>query len=360
MSKITEVTEIEGTQLSEAKIQEIWGKVQKFAEYGFNKSHAAAYGMLSFQTAYLKAHHPYAFYAASMNLDINNAEKLAEFVREMRHETIRLERPDVQTSEATFTVAHDGDGQPRAVRYALAAIRGVGVNAMRALVAERARGGRFRDYADLVQRLSGELNNKAFESLVNAGACDSLPHTRAAMLQATQTLTRAAQKERERRASQQVSLFDAGLDAPAPMTVPDKPEDPRLDLLEREYAALGAYMSGHPLDGMTRILKAAGTHTIAQAIAPDHPRRETKIGAMITSMQVRQTRKQETMAVLTISDPTGLYEAVAFPEDYQRMRQSLTTGQAFIFTLGIGERNGFRQLFVRNIEPLQMQLAESA
>ena len=359
MARISHVEDIPGTKLDDHQVSDIWAKVEKFAQYGFNKSHAAAYAVLAFQTAYLKRHHPYAFFAASMDLDIHKAEKIAEFVREMRHEGLKLETPDVNRSHATFTVAHDRENRPLAVRYALGAIRGVGVNAMQALVAERARGGHFQDLPDLIDRMTGTLNRKALEGLVDAGACDRFGHNRTAMRAAIPDLLKVAQSESKRKQSQQVSFFDVGMSAPVRGEVTPIEAEPQRDILTREYDVLGLYLSGHPLDGMHPILKASGAHTIAEILSPDYRKRETKTGALITDMEVRQTRDGRLMATMMLSDPTGLYETVAFPEDYQRMRQSLDKGKAYIFTLGVGERDGMRQLFLRNIEPLNLQLAKT-
>jgi DNA polymerase-3 subunit alpha len=294
-----------------------------------------------------------------MNLELNDTEKVAAFVREIRRAGIALEAPDVNRSDAVFTVARDRADRPLAVRYALAAVRGLGSGAMAELVAERRQSGQFRDMPDLIERTQGKLTKKAYESLIDCGACDRFGHSRAALHAALDSLLKAAQSETKRKQSAQVSLFDAGLDAPTRQEVPELPEAPRLEVLAREYAVLDFYLSGHPLDQLQPVLRQAGAQTIATVLGADYSRREARIGALITSSQVRQTKAGETMAVLMISDPSGQHEAVVFPEAYQRFRQSLADGRAFVFSLGLGERDGMRQLFVREIEPLSLELTAS-
>ena len=343
--------------IDQATAEAIFDLIARFASYGFNKSHAAAYAVIAFRTAYLKRHVPYEFFAASMNLDITKAEKLAEFVRECRRADLRIDAPDVNASQARFDVRRDKTGQACAVRYALSALRGVGTQAMDQLVQERTANGRFQSLDDLVQRTIPWLNRKAYEGLIKGGACDRFGKSRQAMLTALDQLIRSAQSEHKESQSGQGSLLDM-MNLQTPDRVPDAPEMDRIALLTAEYEVLGFYLSGHPLDATADTLARAGAVTIARALSPEvTPGKDVRIGALITNLQARQTRKQTLMAVLTLSDPTGEYEAVVFPDDYERYRDTLKAGEAFVFRVGVGERDGMRQLSVRDVDPLVLDTA---
>ena len=223
----------------------------KFAGYGFNKSHAAAYALVAYQTAYLKANHPVEFLAASMTLDLGNTDKLAHFRPELDRLRIKLLPPDINRSEVAFAVETDPKtGQP-AIRYALAAVKGVGAQAMADLVAERERNGPFRDLFDFAARLDTKsFNRRQFESLVKAGAFDCLDPNRAQSFAATELLLRQASRAAEERESRQENLF-AGIRCAGFAARPSLPlvqDWSQVEKLTHEFDAIGFYLSAHPLD----------------------------------------------------------------------------------------------------------------
>src|SRR5690348_10822081 len=236
----------------------IFEQVAKFAGYGFNKSHAAAYALVGYQTAYLKANYPVEFLAASMTLDLGNTDKLNVFRQELNRLGIKLLPPDINRSDVTFAVEAPTPPSPAcgggrgggAIRYALAAVKGVGAQAMAELVAERAARGRFKDLADFSRRLDAKsFNRRQFESLAKAGAFDSLNPNRAQTFAAAEQLLRQASLAAEERESRQESLF-AGIDpsfAPRP-SLPLVTDWPPAERLQHECAAIGFYLSSHPLD----------------------------------------------------------------------------------------------------------------
>ncbi|MBK1667363.1 hypothetical protein CKO28_04880 [Rhodovibrio sodomensis] len=355
MPKIAKITELPETQLSPEHAQMIWDRVNKFAAYGFNKSHAAAYAVIAFRTAYLKRHYPYEFYAASMNLDLDKREKLAEFNRECQREGLKVLPPNVNTSQATFSVRRRQDGTADAIRWALAAIGGVGVAAMRGVIAERDAKGRFTSFEEFVRRTIAWCNKKCYENLILAGACDDLKLSRKAMLHALETVIKCAQTEAKEAESPQASLFGDALPAQTRSTVKDLPEMPRLELLEKEFAALGVYVSGHPIDSVRGAIARTQAKSIAEVLSPRFTWRTAKVGVLALKVESRMTRKQEQMGIVMMSDPTGMYEAVVFPDDFRRLRQTLKQGEAYILTLGVSERDGQRSFSVRDAEPLKLE-----
>jgi len=243
-----------GVEASQAGM--IFDQVNKFAGYGFNKSHAAAYALVAYQTAWLKANHPVAFLAASMTLDLGNTDKLNVFRQELVRLGIRLLSPDINRSAEIFTVETLPDGE-RAIRYALAAIKGVGAAAMALLVAERQRHGPYRDLYDLARRLDSKvINKRQLENMARAGAFDGLEPDRARVLASVETLMRYGQAANAERQSGQVSLFGGG-GGPA-LTPPELPAaapwDP-LEKLRHEFDAIGFYLSAHPLDAYAAPLR---------------------------------------------------------------------------------------------------------
>ena len=337
----------------------IFDLLAKFADYGFNKSHAAAYGVLSFQTAWLKRHYREAFMAASMNLDLNQAEKLAEFYREARERGVRILPPDVQRSHALFTLEDTQKGL--AIRWGLAGIRGVGREAMDRLVAERTQGGPFRSIDDLVARcLPGGLNRKALESLVKAGALDTLaPHRAAAWAAAEEALKRHQAEQKAAGVGQDNFLGLLGVTAPPP---PKAAPWSREETLQGELDTLGFFFSGHPLDGIRKDLcRMRGYRTIREIqSAEEAPRGDVIVGAITLKIAFKTSRTRKPMAIAKISDPTGFLELMIFDSEVSRLKPLLEPGQPLLWTLQISDRDGERRIFVRDAKPLPTDLMEEA
>ncbi|MEM1019634.1 MAG: DNA polymerase III subunit alpha, partial [Pseudomonadota bacterium] len=289
--------------VGEAEANGIFDTLAKFAGYGFNKSHAAAYAVVAYQTAYLKANYPVEFMAASMNLDLNNSDKLASFVTEAKRMGIPILPPDINISEPRFSVeavdAEMTEGarkevQGRGIRYGLAAMKNVGEQAMAAIVAERTSGGVFETIYDLGERLDPQaLNKRMLENMVRGGALDGLNQNRAQTLEAIPIILRASNEAKARKESQIVSLFDdADLRAAMP-PLPDVKAWSPLETLKEEEAAFGYYLTAHPLDLNADDLAAQGVQTAAQLLTdvpPDEGRRGVLAGLIVETYERRSKR----------------------------------------------------------------------
>ena len=227
---------------------DIFVQVEKFAGYGFNKSHAAAYALVAYQTAYLKANYPVEFLAASMTLDAGNTDKLGQFRVELERQKIELLPPDIQKSEVYFSVETTDEGKP-AVRYALAAVRNVGAAAMELLVQEREKNGAFKDLFEFSERLDAQVMNKRqIENLARAGAFDAFVPNRRQVFEAVEMLTRHTHAMQNERESNQVNLFGDGFGDQARPPLPDVDDWSTEERLHQEHDAIGFYLSAHPLE----------------------------------------------------------------------------------------------------------------
>ncbi|MFO1039991.1 MAG: DNA polymerase III subunit alpha [Geminicoccaceae bacterium] len=302
----------------------IFDAVAKFASYGFNKSHAAAYALLAYQTAYLKANHAVQFYAAAMTTEIENQEKLAAFRQEMRVRGVPLFPPDVNHSGATFCVERDRPDP--GVRYALGAIKGVGRAAMDQLVAEREGQGPFRDAFDLSARLSGRvLNRRLLESLIKAGALDSLETNRRRLHDAADLILRHGAAAAAEAESAQESLFGGAAPVAVPVPVLPAQEDwPALERLQMEFDVLGLYLSAHPLDGYLPALQRLGVTMAdeARGRAASGEGGRLKLAGVVVAKQERVTEKTRFARVI-ISDPTAQIEVTVFAELLSQTREVL-------------------------------------
>ena len=333
--------------------QVIFDQVAKFASYGFNKSHAAAYALLSYYTAYLKANHPHEFFAASMTMDMANQDKLRMFQQELRSAGITLLPPDVNRSLVTFAVEDTETGP--AVRFALAAIKGVGTAAMEELVKERAANGPFKDPFDVVRRLAQRgVNRRLIEALAKAGAFDALEPCRRRIVECSDVLLRAAQAAAEEAASDQVSLFGGMPSAPSAPRLAEVDEWPALDRLQAELEVIGFYLSAHPLDGFGEAMTRAGV-TPAVGILPrlisGQPGR-LQLAGVVLSKQERVTERSR-FAYVQLSDPTGQFEVMVFSELLARTRELIESKQPLILEADGRVDGDAVRLMAHKIEPLE-------
>jgi DNA polymerase-3 subunit alpha len=316
------VSRASGRGVEPSQATHIFDLVAEFAGYGFNKSHAAAYAVIAYQTAYLKARHPAAFIAASMSLDIDNTDKLAAFVQEAQRLRVPVVAPDVCRSEADFGVA---GGK---VLYALGALKGVGVQAMAGLVTAREAGGGFADLHDVAARVDPRtVNRRVFEALARAGAFDSLAKNRAAVFRSAEALAAGSQAAHADREAGQVALF--GDDTAARVRLAGGPDWSAAERLAEEFAAVGFYLSGHPLDDIFN-----GPARQGLVFAADLQAAGRRLGGfdMVGILRTRQERPAKSggkFAYCAFSDPTGLYELFVPPELLEAMRAELEVGQAF-------------------------------
>ncbi|WP_284943873.1 DNA polymerase III subunit alpha [Acidisoma cladoniae] len=326
----------EAKGIEAAKAGEIFDLMAKFADYGFNKSHAAAYALVAYQTAWMKANHPVPFIAACMSLAISNTDKLAAFRQEANRMSIQMLPPDINMSAADFTVERQEDGS-LAIRYALAAIKRVGQAAMVSVVA--ARGARpFSDLADFAERVDPKLLNKMqLENLIKAGAFDSLDNRRAPLFAGAETLLKRAQATAEDRGSGQIGLF-GGVDAkPEPLRMPDIPDWPMLDRLGFEAEAVGFHLTSHPLDSFASTLRRLGvmSSTKLEIAAGAGLGRAKVAGIMIGAPKIRPTRTGGRMAWVRLSDGGGSFEVTLFSEILARSSELLREGTALLVTVDL-------------------------
>ncbi|HWL81743.1 MAG TPA: DNA polymerase III subunit alpha [Roseomonas sp.] len=317
----------------EGKAGEIFDMMEKFAEYGFNKSHAAAYALVAYHTAYLKANHPVAFLAASMTFDMDKTEKLANHMQEAARLGIPVLPPDVNRSAADFRVETMEDGK-QAIRFALAAVKRVGMQAMKDMVKARDAKGPFRSVADFAGRVDPKLLNKMqLENLARAGAFDSMEKNRAKMTMAAEVILRRAQAAAEERTSSQIGLFGGGDTRPEPLRMPNVPDWPELERLTQEAEAVGFHLSAHPLDTYKEVLQKLRVVPIAQLqVRAERGATHVKIAGTVVNSKERTTRTGSRMAWVRLSDATGSTEVTLFSEVLLRSRPLLTEGTALLVT----------------------------
>ncbi len=343
------------------KAEQIFDQVEKFAGYGFNKSHAAAYALVAYQTAYLKANYPVEFMAASMTLDMGNTDKLNEFRQELDRLGIKLLPPDVNGSAAAFTVA-PGPGGDSAIRYALAALKGVGAAAMRALVQEREERGPFKSLADFANRVDPKaVNKRTVESLAAAGAFDALSPNRRQVFDAAETIVRHAAASAESRNSNQASLFGGDQQAAPRLALPQAVDWSPLEKLQHEFDAVGFYLSAHPLDGYQQSLKRLGVVKLADlaGLSRLDPGRR-KVAAIILGKQERTAKSGNRFAFIQFSDQTGAAEAIVFAEVLSKSRELFDSGQPLLLSLDARLESDELKLMVQNVEPLEAAAAQAA
>ncbi len=315
--------------IDEAKATEVFELMAKFADYGFNKSHAAAYTLVSYQTAWMKANHPEIFLAACMSLAIANTDRLAALKQEAERANIPILPPDTNASAADFTVERQEDGR-LAIRYALAAIKRVGFAAMESVVATR--GTRpFASIADFAARVDPrQLNRMQLENLIRAGAFDTLEGNRARLFAAAETILRRAQSLQEEAETGQIGLF-GGDGRPDSIRLPDSPDWPQLERLGYESEAIGFHLTAHPLDVYSRALKRLGVTPIAQLErAAQAGITRVKIAGTVISSKERITRTGSRMSWVRISDQSGTCEITLFSEVLSRYRPLVSEGAGIL------------------------------
>ena len=297
------------------KANELFDLIDKFAGYGFNKSHAAAYALLSYHTAWLKTHYPHEFYAASMCFDMHQSEKLAVFVDDMRRGGVAIEGPDINHSEAEFTVEQTDESY--AVRYALAGIRNVGEKAMEQLVAEREANGPFTSLDDVFRRApAGSMNRRQLEGLAAAGAFDCLEPNRAKVLANADVLLMEADRSAKERTSDQHSFLGGDDHAEQALRLVDVEPWPRTEQMARERENFGFYFAAHPVAQFQAIASANGARPYGSLMAGglQNGRSQAMIAAMVEGASRGKTRKGKDFVRADFSDSSGQFSAACFEE----------------------------------------------
>ncbi len=316
--------------LLKPQADEIFDLLAKFADYGFNKSHAAAYALIAYQTGWFKANHPVEFLAASMTLDKSNTDKLAEFCNEARRLAIKVEPPSINGSGIDFEV-HQDRGE-LVIRYALSAIKGVGAGQAKALVAAR-ESRPFRDLADFAARISPrDVNKRMLECLTAAGAFDGLEPDRARVSAGIDTIMACAARHEDERIGGQNALFSGG--TLAELALPKSIGWPPAERLRREFDAVGFFLSGHPLDAYEKILARLNVTRWSEfARAVKQGASAGRLAAVVLDRQERRTKSGTKMGIVQLSDQSGQYEAILFQEGLNQHRDLLVKGAALLLGL---------------------------
>jgi len=347
--------------LAETKASDIFDLVAKFAGYGFNKSHAAAYALVAYQTAYLKANYPVEFLAASMTLDMGNTDKLNIFKQELNRQGIELLPPDINKSGVDFTVERLGDGT-KAVRYALAAIKNVGAQAMADLIRERDENGAFANLFDFAGRIDGRIMNKRqVENLARAGAFDHLEANRAKVVGNVELLVRFNAVVTEERESQQESLFggDSGGEGPVTPELAEVEEWLPSDRLREEFEAIGFHLTAHPLEPYQEALERMGVVTFAEAEeqAVQHGASVFKLAGVPVSRRERTSGSGSRFAFAVISDTSGSHEIVLFSEVLAASRPLLDDQQPVLIDASARVDGDAVKFSANRLEPLDQAAA---
>ena len=338
--------------VSKSQASQIFELVAKFADYGFNKSHAAAYALVAYQTAYFKANYPVEFMAASMSFELRDTDKIATFRQELERIGIPLLPPDINASGVNFTV------EGGAIRYALAAIKNVGDAAMRAVIAEREANGPFASVFDFAARLSaGVANKRQLENMVRAGAFDNLEPNRRKLYDAVELLLRHG--ESADRHSGQVSLFGSGpnMGMPEP-ALPEIPDWPPLERLNCEQEAIGFYLSSHPLKAYRSVLEALNTIACAQLV--DHANQgldSVQVAGVVLNVQERDSNGRR-FAFVQLSDPTGSFEVAFFQDAFSSARELLEPGRFLLIRATIRAEGDMAKLTAQRAEDLERKAVD--
>lgn len=372
--------------LSEAKATEIFDLIEKFAGYGFNKSHATAYAYVSFQTAYLKAHYPAQFYAALLTTEMSDTDRLSKYIGDAKDHGLDVLGPDINQSDRLFNVVADSSGK-ETIRFGLEAIKGCGAAAVSAVVEERNASGPFLSFGDFAKRMAQKkVNKKIMETLIRAGAFDSLYPDRAkvnrhTLFKSVESVSAWAAKEAETAALGQGGLFDTvfstagagpSLKSPEP-EMAFHPEWSHMERLEAERELLGFYVSGHPLDPYKSLLRQVTTTNVGKiyemAREGKLPKKEEQpmdwkarkaaqanepqIGGILTAFREIMTKKGDRMAFATLEDFGGKIEIVVFPKSYEKCKDSIRVGNVVVVKGQIEGNEQGAKVLASNIESLE-------
>ncbi len=318
--------------IPEKVADKIYDEMTDFAKYAFNKSHAACYAVVAYRTAFLKSYYPVEFMAALMTSVLDNTGKVAGYINNLKQMNIRLLPPDINEGYSGFSVGqYEGEA---AIRYGLSAIKGVGRPVIDAIVREREEGGLYRSLSDFISRMAGkEVNKRTLESLIKAGAFDSLPGTRKQKMQAYNGIADGIAYDRKKSLSGQFSIFDFmeedAVDSSEP-EYPDCGEYSLQEMLAFEKEVLGIYVSGHPLEEYEGLLRKNATCRTTDFELSEETGKATLndgdmhvIGGIIVERTLKTTRNNSIMAFLTLEDMYGTVEIIVFPRDYEKLRDKL-------------------------------------
>ena len=348
--------------VSESVANSIYDEILDFASYAFNKAHAVCYAIVAYRTAYMKRHHPQQYMAALLTSVLDNSNKVAEYIAECRELGIKLLPPDVNESGANFTVAGEN------LRYGLVAIKGIGWGAINGLVAERESGGLFKSFEDFCRRMSGrELNRRAVENLIKAGAFDSMGYKRRALVQICGAVIDSISQAARDNISGQMDLFgdpDEGGEArPVSIPIPDIEEFSARERMAMEKETTGLYLTGHPMDEYRAAVKKIGASPIGAVMndfaAEDGPRsfadgQYITVAGVVAGARTRPTKNNSLMSYITLEDDTGTMEVIAFQRVLDQSSMFIKDNAALIVRGRISVRDEKEpQLMADTIRPIE-------
>ncbi len=319
--------------------ERLFATIEPFADYAFNKSHAACYAYIAYQTAYLKAHYPAEFMAAMLTSVKDGKDRPAVYLAEARSMGLTVESPDVNESDVDFTVTDAGT-----IRYGLSAVRNVGEGVVRAIIAERKENGPFADFYDFCARVDPQcLNKRTIESLVKGGAFDSLGHSRKGLVSVHVVVIDVVLEKRRREDAGQFSLFDAigdDTDTSASIDLPPIPHDEyeRAEKLRHEKEMLGLYVSDHPLNGLERQLAERVDFGIAAVVESPPDGRSVWLGGVVVNVEQRFTRKGDRMMILQLEDLSGSIELIVFARTLAKSDVNVVADELYLFNCRISKR----------------------
>jgi len=339
-------------KVPENKALTIWQNMEQFAGYGFNKSHATAYAMISFQTAYLKAHFPVEFMAALLTSEKNNRDHIVKYISSCRDMQIPVLPPDINESARDFSVSGDS------IRFGLAAVKNVGVAAVDSIIETRNIGGPFDSFYDFCNRIDfRKTNKKVLESLIKCGAFDSLEKNRCRLMEGYEKVVEIAQKRSRDKMSGQKSLFDEPsiADTYENIELPDVPEWERDELLSHEKEMLGFFLSGHPLLKYTDKLHLV-TDCTSETITQKGDGTVVSVAGVVNNIREVSTKKKETMAYITIDDRKGFITVIVFPDLYRDLLFTINSDEPLHITGKVDAGEEDAKLVATEISTLQEAL----
>ena len=344
--------------IEEATATAIFDQMEKFASYGFNKSHAAAYSLISYHTAYLKAHFPVEFMCAIMSLDITNTDKLLFFKEECKHLGFEVLKPDINKSGADFVV--EGGN----IRYALGAVKGVGAANMQGIVEEREKNGPYKSISDFIHRTdSKQINRRQMEQLVKAGAFDSLEHNRGKLFANLDLILQHIAADTAMKNSVQTSLF-GDEELSSDIRLADKPDWPELEKLRLEAESIGFYLSAHPLDSYRKGIEKLGVKTAVEVFSNIKTGDNicAKLAGCVNAVQKRISKKGNKFAFVEFSDTTSKFEGLLFSEGLTKYEDILNSGIPVLIHMTIDKQNeeGNPRCMIDSVETLDQAIANSA
>ena len=350
----------EGRGVPAKKADEIFDHVNKFAGYGFNKSHAAAYALVAYHTAYMKANYPHEFMAASMTLDMGTVDKLNAYRQELDRMGIPLKSPDINVSETYFKVERDADGKPTGIRYALAALKNVGEAAMQTILDERTKNGPFKDIDDFAGRVDARhVNKRQMENMVRSGTFDTMNPNRKQMFTGIETIMGEASAQQAERESNQIGMF-GGEDQPTQsIRLPDVADWPPMEKLREEFDAIGFYLSAHPLDSYGKSLERLGVQPFSEILARGQTGNFTLAGTVVSKNE-RISQKGNRFAFLSCSDATGAYEVTLFSETLTAAGDLLVAGTAVLIKATAQFEGESVRLTAQSVKALDKLVSQTA